>query len=117
MRTDRPRDRPPTPAVLGGVVAVLAVAVLALALPSRAPTSIDGTPAESQGPSVSGSHTSPPQHALHRAPTTTAGVALRIADPGGCPPASVQPITVSRPGGQSDTPAATRAVTSRPPLR
>jgi hypothetical protein len=117
MRTDRLRKRPPTPAVLGGVVAVLAVSVLALALPSRAPTSGDDTPAKSQGLSVSGSHASPPQHALHRATTTTAGFALRIADSGGCPTASVQPITASRPGGQPDTPAVAHTVTSRPPLR
>ena len=117
VRTDRPRNRPPTTAALGGVAAALAVAALVIALPSQAPTSVGDTPAESQCPSVSGGQTSPPQHALHSATTTTAGVALRLANPGGCPPASVQEATAPRPGGQPDTPAVTRVVTSRTPLR
>ena len=117
MRTDRARNRPQTTAALGGVVAALAVAVLAITLPSRAPTIIDDTPAASQGSSVSGGQTALPQHTLHRATTTAVVVALRLADSGGYPPTSRYPTTASRPGGQPDTPAVTRAVMSRPPLR
>ena len=117
MRTDRPRTRPPTTAALGGVAAVLAVAALVIALPPLAATSVGDTPAGLQGSSVSGGQTFLPQHALHPATTRTAGVAFRLADPGGCPPAFVPPTTAPRSGSQPDTPAVTRAFTSRLPLR
>jgi hypothetical protein len=117
MWTDRPRNRPLVTAALGGGVAVLAAAVLAVTLPSRGLPSTGDTAAESHGPSVSVGQSSLPQHALHRAPATTAVVALRLADPGGHPPASARPTAAGRPGGRADAPAVTRTVPSRLPCR
>src|SRR4051794_7825310 len=96
METNRRQNGPRLPALPGGLVAVLAAAFLVLAQPAGAgPPAPDDTGAA--GSSVTGTRTAAPQQALHAVTTTAVGTALRLADSGGCPTASVQPILAPQP--------------------
>jgi hypothetical protein len=102
---------------VGGLVVVLAAVFIALVLPAGAGHPAPDPHTGSPGSSVTESRTAAPQQALHTVTTAAAGTALRPAEPGGCPPVAVQPITAPRPTDPPGTPAGAAAVSSRPPLR
>ena len=117
MRANRRQNGSRVPALVGGLVGVLVAAFLALVLPAGAGRPAPDSHTGSPGSSVTGTRTAAPQQALHTVTTTAAGTALRLADPGGCPPASVQPVIAPQPTEPPSTPAGVAAVGSRPPIR
>lgn len=117
MRTGRRQNGPLMPALVGGLVVVLAAVFIALVLPAGAGHTAPDPHTGSPGSFVTGSRTAAPQPALHTATATAVGTALRSAEPRGCPPVAVQPITAARPTDPPGTPAGVAAISSRPPLR
>jgi hypothetical protein len=117
MEANRRQNGPPMPALLGGLVAVLTAAFLALSFPAGAghpaPDSHTGSP----GSPATGTRSVGSEEALHTLATTAARTALRLGGSGGCPPATVQPIIAPEPTEPSGTPAGVAPVGSRPPLR
>jgi hypothetical protein len=105
------------PALVGGLVVVLAAVSIALVFLAGAGLPAPDPHTGSPGSTVTGGRTAAPQQALHTVTTTAAGTALRPAEPGGCPPVTVQSITASRPTDPAGTPAGVAAVSSRPLLR
>jgi hypothetical protein len=105
------------PALVGGLVVVLAAVLITLVLPASAGHTAPDPHTGSPGSFVTESRTAAPQQALHTVTTTAAGTALRPAGPGGCPPVAVQPITAPRPTDPPGTPAGVAAVSSCLPLR
>ena len=116
MRTRRSHRGPRITALLGGFVAALAVVLLApfLPLPADETTEPYGWPAV---PSASDGPPAPPEQALHRATTATAGAAVRPPHPGGCLPGPVQPIAAALCGGRPGDSFGVTSPTSGPPLR
>src|SRR5690348_16813416 len=97
MRTGRRQNGPLMPALVGGLVVVLAAVFIVLVPPAGAGQTAPDPHTGSPGSSITGGRTAAPQLALHAVTTTAAGTALRPAEPGGCPPVAVQPITAPRP--------------------
>jgi hypothetical protein len=117
MRTGRRQNGPLMPPLTGGLVAASAATFLAFVLPVGASHSAADSPTASPGPSLTAGRTAEPQQALHTVTTTAAGTALRLAEPGGCPPVTVLVPIVPQPTELPGTPAGVPAVMSRPPLR
>ncbi len=116
MRTRHPHHGSRTPALLGGVVAVAAVALFALSPPARAGGTSE-VPAWPSAPSVSGGSPAPLEQALHRVHSGAAGTAVRLAHPDGCLPVSAQPVAAVRRDGLPGDPLGVAPPTSGPPLR
>lgn len=110
MRTRGAYHGSRTPALLGAVVAVTAVALFAF--PVRAGSLTE--PREwSSVPSVSDGSQAAPEQALHR---VHAGTAVRPAHPGGCLSVPVQQVATQCDGRPGDT-LGVAAPTSGPPVR
>jgi hypothetical protein len=116
MRTRHPHRGSRSPALLGGVVAVAAVALFALSPPARA----GGTgevPAWPSVPSVSEGSPVPVEQALHRVHSGGAGAVGRLAHPDGCLPVSAQPVVAARCNGRPCDSLGVAPPTSGLPLR
>jgi hypothetical protein len=116
MRTRGPYHGSRIPALLGGVVAVAAVALSAFSLPARAGSTIEPRD-RAPVPSLSGGSPAAPEQALHRVHAGTAGAAVRLAHPGGCLPVPAQPPAAARCDGRPGDSFAVAPPTSGPPLR
>jgi hypothetical protein len=104
------------PALVGGPVAALAAAFLALVLPAGAGHPTPDSHPVWHGSSVTGTRTALPQLALPTITETAVGTALRLTASGGCPPVSVHPIVAHQATEPPNTAAGVAAVSSRPPL-
>jgi hypothetical protein len=117
MRTRGPHHGQRTPALLGGVVAVAAVALFAFSPPVRAGSTTVPRDRSSSVPSVSGGSPAAPEQALHRVHAGTAGAAVRLAHPGGCLPVPDQPVAAARCDGRPGDSFGVATPTSGPPVR
>jgi hypothetical protein len=117
MRADRRQNGSRMPALVGGFVAVSAAAFLALGPPMGADHPAPNSHTGSPGSSVTGTRSAAPQSALHTVTTTAVRTVLRLAEPGGCPPAWVEPNVAPQPTEPPSTPAGAAVVGSRLPLR
>ena len=115
MRTRGPYHGTRHPALLGGVVAVVALALFAFPPTVRAVSATE-LREQSSAPSASGGPPAAPEQALHRVHAGTAGTAVRLAHPGGCLPVPVQPTGARCDGRPCDAFGVTPH-TSGPPLR
>lgn len=111
---ERAQNRFLPPVLRGGLVAVLAVAVLALALPSRAESPALDSPEERAGSSLCGGPTTP-QQALPLV-TTRLGTA-RLAPSGGGTPVLIPQVPALRPVDGPVVTVVAPPLSSRPPLR
>jgi hypothetical protein len=99
MRTRGPCHGSRLPALLGGAVAVAALALFAFSLPARAGSTTEPRERPSV-PSVSGGSPATPEQALHRVHSGAAGAAMRLAHTSGCLPVPVQPVATARCDGR-----------------